>query len=208
MTETNEKAVSRGEYSEGISIETSKVIQGMSLVFSGAMTMLEAIHPKISLQPAELMCLMTGDREGLARITELKKADAAEKDKEENHETQNADVGSGGDASASGPDAPVDADPEKPVTEGKETSEAAEASEATDKPAEAEAPQKAEAPKEKPPAPSVTQDDITKIIVQKIKADRSNNAKIGQLLKDYGAARVSELPASKYEAFITDLSAI
>ena len=57
-------------------------------------------------------------------------------------------------------------------------------------------------------ATAVTQDDITKIIVQKIKADRSNNAKIGQLLKDYGAARVSELPASKYEAFITDLSAI
>ena len=57
-------------------------------------------------------------------------------------------------------------------------------------------------------ASSVTQDDITKIIVQKIKQKRSNNEKIGQLLKTYGAAKVSELPASKYEAFITDLSAI
>lgn len=57
-------------------------------------------------------------------------------------------------------------------------------------------------------ASGVTQDDITKIIVQKIKQKRSNNEKIGQLLKTYGAAKVSELPASKYEAFITDLSAI
>ena len=55
---------------------------------------------------------------------------------------------------------------------------------------------------------SVTQDDITRIIVQKIKQNRNNNEKIGQLLKTYGAARVGDLPASKYEAFITDLAAI
>ena len=55
-------------------------------------------------------------------------------------------------------------------------------------------------------APSVTQDDITKIIVQKLKKDRSNNEKIGAILKTYGVAKVSELPAEKYEAFLTDLS--
>ena len=54
--------------------------------------------------------------------------------------------------------------------------------------------------------PSVTQDDITKIIVQKLKKDRSNNEKIGAILKTYGVAKVSELPAEKYEAFLTDLS--
>ena len=62
--------------------------------------------------------------------------------------------------------------------------------------------------KKKDTATTVTQDDITKIIVQKIKADRSNNEKIGQLLKTYGASRVGDLPSSKYEAFITDLAAI
>ena len=51
-------------------------------------------------------------------------------------------------------------------------------------------------------------DDITKIIVQKIKQNRSNNAKIGSILKTYGVAKVGDLPASKYEAFLTDLSAI
>ena len=55
---------------------------------------------------------------------------------------------------------------------------------------------------------SVTQDDITRIIVRKIKTDRSNNEKIGAIMKTYGVAKVSDLPASKYEAFLTDLSQI
>ncbi len=54
--------------------------------------------------------------------------------------------------------------------------------------------------------PTVTVDDITRIIVRKVKQDRSNNDKIGSILKTYGVARVSELPAAKYEAFLTDIS--
>lgn len=191
MTATENKPVSRGDYGEGISIETSKVIQGMSLVFTGAMTMLEAIHPKISVEPAELMCLMTGDRDGLHRLAEMKKAETAEEagkaaePKEETDETENADVGATNVVSASATDAPVDAAPDEQVTENKEAAEAA-----------------------VPPATTLTQDDITKVIVQKIKQNRSNNEKIGQLLKTHGVSKVSELPASKYEAFLTDLSAI
>ena len=55
-------------------------------------------------------------------------------------------------------------------------------------------------------AQSVTVDDLTRIIVRKVKQDRSNNEKIGSILKTYGVARVSELPAEKYEAFLTDIS--
>lgn len=55
---------------------------------------------------------------------------------------------------------------------------------------------------------SITADDITKIIVQKIKQNRSNNQRIGQLLKTYGVERVSDLPEAKYEAFVTDLAAL
>ena len=64
-------------------------------------------------------------------------------------------------------------------------------------------------PKESPkpePKQTVTADDITKIIVRKIKQDRSNSDKIGMILKTYGAAKVSELPPDKYEAFLTDVS--
>lgn len=56
------------------------------------------------------------------------------------------------------------------------------------------------------PASTVTADDITKIIVQKIKQNRSNSEKIGSILKTYGAAKVSDLSADKYEAFLTDVS--
>ena len=58
------------------------------------------------------------------------------------------------------------------------------------------------------PTSDVSIDDITKIIVQKIKQNRKNNEKIGSILKTYGVAKVGDLPASKYEAFLTDLSAI
>ena len=59
-----------------------------------------------------------------------------------------------------------------------------------------------------PAAATVTQDDITRIIVRKIKQDRSNNEKIGAILKTYAVAKVSDLPAAKYEAFLTDVSQI
>ena len=55
---------------------------------------------------------------------------------------------------------------------------------------------------------NISQDDITKIIVQKIRVDRSKNETIGQILKTYGVSKVSDLPTEKYEAFLTDLAAI
>ena len=94
----------------------------------------------------------------------------------------------------------------------KEDTDPVNETEATTKQAETEgqaAPVKGEV---QDPAPAsdqtqtVTVDDITKIIVRKVKQDRSNNEKIGSILKTYGVARVSELPTAKYEAFLTDIS--
>ena len=56
------------------------------------------------------------------------------------------------------------------------------------------------------PAVTITKDDITAVIVAKIKKKRDNNEKIGQLLKAYGVGALSDLPAEKYEAFLTDIS--
>ena len=77
--------------------------------------------------------------------------------------------------------------------------------EATEEKKQEELPVEAETP---PAVSTVTQDDITKIIVRKIKQDRSNNEKIGAILKTYGVSKVSDLPAVKYEAFLTDISQI
>ena len=64
-------------------------------------------------------------------------------------------------------------------------------------------------PQDKPkatPAVTITRDDLTAVIVGKIKKKRSNNEKIGQLLKAYGCKELSALPPEKYEAFLTDIS--
>lgn len=56
------------------------------------------------------------------------------------------------------------------------------------------------------PAVTITKDDLTAVIVGKIKKKRSNNEKIGQLLKAYGCKELFALPPEKYEAFLTDIS--
>ena len=58
------------------------------------------------------------------------------------------------------------------------------------------------------PARPITTDDITRIIVRKIKQNKDNNEKIGQVLKTYGVERVSDLKPEQYEAFVTDLAAL
>lgn len=58
----------------------------------------------------------------------------------------------------------------------------------------------------KVPAPSVTPDDITKVIVAKLKQNRSNNTAIGAILRSYQVDKVSDLQPEQYEAFLTDLS--
>lgn len=58
------------------------------------------------------------------------------------------------------------------------------------------------------PVVTITKDDITAVIVAKIKKKRDNNEKIGQLLKTYGVAQLSDLPAEKYEAFLANVSQI
>lgn len=88
-----------------------------------------------------------------------------------------------------------------PDAEVQNTATEAETVDAADAPA-------AEAQSETSEPTSVSLDDITKIIVQKIKQNRKNNERIGSILKTYGVAKVGDLPASKYEAFLTDLSAI
>ena len=79
--------------------------------------------------------------------------------------------------------------------------------------AEAPAPE----PEKKKPAPKkkaadkqteLTVDDLIKVVTGKIKQDRANKEKVLALLKSYGAAKISDVPADKYEAFLTDLSQI
>ena len=58
------------------------------------------------------------------------------------------------------------------------------------------------------PASSLTIDDITKVIVSKIKQDRSNNEKIEKLVQSFGVQSVKAIPPERFEAFMTELAAI
>lgn len=183
MTATKDPMNSGEEKKEGISIESQKVIQGMSLVFTGALTMLEAIHPRVSIEPKALLHLLTGNVDRLYAFAEEKSATT---EKLSDDETEKAATGTAADG-AIGVAPAVVANEDAGGADTKET----------EKPKQDES-----------SIPTLTQDDITKIIVQKIKQNRANNEKIGQILKSYGVAKVSELPAPKYEAFVTELSAI
>ena len=69
-----------------------------------------------------------------------------------------------------------------------------------------EQPKKKAAPKKKQEQTTLTADDLIRVVTQKIKKDRSNKEKVLALLKSYGASKVSDIPADKYEAFLTDVS--
>ena len=79
-------------------------------------------------------------------------------------------------------------------------------------PEQSEAPKPAEKPKPKKaakkaePASELTADDLIRVVTQKIKQNRANKDKVLTLLKSYGAAKVSDIPQDKYEAFLTDVS--
>ncbi len=174
MTKINEERTQGNN--EPVAIETAKVVQGMRLVFEGALKMLEALHPKVSLAPSAILDLVTGNVEGIKA--------AAEQKKQEKHQAEMT--------SESVSEKPAEEEPEKPI--------------------EPEAENKTEPDQEVSAAPvatsTLTADDIAKVIVQKIKRDRTVREKIEPLLKTYGVARVSELPPEKIEAFMTDISQI
>ncbi len=69
-----------------------------------------------------------------------------------------------------------------------------------------EQPKKKAAPKKKLEQTTLTADDLIRVVTQKIKQNRANKEKVLALLKSYGAAKVSDIPADKYEAFLTDVS--
>ena len=52
---------------------------------------------------------------------------------------------------------------------------------------------------------ALTADDLIKVVTGKIKQNRANKDKVLALLKSYGAAKVSDIPQDKYEAFLTDV---
>ena len=200
MTETNANtgvnANTEVTTNPGVTVKMSKLVEGIGTVFIGVLTMLESLDASTAKTFVSGFVGETSVIDGFVSAmsgtptTPKEETSAVEKPTAE--ETQKA--------------APADASAEevedKTAAEGK----AAGATEPDAEEKATEEPAAEEKTETDTPATSITADDITKVIVGKIKQNRSNSDKIGSLLKTYGAAKVSELPASKYEAFLTDIS--
>ena len=53
---------------------------------------------------------------------------------------------------------------------------------------------------------TLTADDISKVVIQKIKQDRAKGPAIGALLKNYGADHIGKLATEHYESFMTEVA--
>ena len=166
-----------------VTVKMSKLTEGIGIVFSGVLTMLEALDVDTAAEIADLL--------------KNKKDDAVEDvqpaGKEETG-NENVEDGFEGAIDDTADELAVDVHADEPVEEPvKET-----------KPAKKT--KKADTASDEGKASSLTKDDITKVIARKIKMDTSNNAKIFSVLKTYGVVKVSELPEEKYEAFLSDIA--
>ena len=164
---------------EPVTVSMKKLIAGVGTVFAGVIEMLEALEPHVAQHLLEVAVQHTADE----KSTDVKS------------------VQSGCDPTVGSVSEHSEETVKEPVAEADAQSDTA-AGVSDEPPGE----EKQDAGSDTTAVNTVTEDDLTKIIVRKIKQNRSNNEKIGAILRTYGVSKVSELPVSKYEAFLTDVS--
>lgn len=172
-----------------VTVSMHKLVAGVGTVFAGVVQMLEALDPQTAAHVTGVALQNVEANDTSGEIEPKNEADAGKEDKDATKESA---------AAADTPAVPV---PAVSADDANVPDQSAEVK--SEQEPSADATQNAEQP-----TSSVTLDDITKIIVGKIKQNPGNNEKIHALVKAHGAERVRDLPVSKYEAFLTDLSQI
>ncbi len=178
-----EKKAKTDNQQNPVSVDMAKLTEGISLVFSGAVKMLEAMAYTVPVDSSFTANSITDDSSAIDSVS-----------------TENCI-----DSDKPKTDAIVDnqpqGQPQEPPPETKAEQEKTPQEEQKNEPQESEG-------KSEKAAVSVTPNDITRIIVRKIKQNKENNDKILMILKAYGVEKVSNLKPEKYEAFVTDLAAL
>ena len=165
---------------EPVTVSMKKLIAGVGTVFAGVIEMLEALEPHVAQHLVDVAVQHTADEKKSTDVKSVQSGYAPTAGSVFEHPEETV---------------------KEPVAEADaQTDTAAAVSE--ERPSE----ESQNAGSDTPAVNTVTEDDLTKIIVRKIKQNRSNNEKIGAILRTYGVSKVSELPVSKYEAFLTDVS--
>ena len=178
-----EKKTKNDNQQNPVSVDMAKLTEGIHLVFSGAVKMLEAMAYTVPVDSSFTANSITDDSSAIDSVS-----------------TENCI-----DSDEPKTDAIVDNQPQgqhqEPPPETKVEQEK------TPQEEQKNEPQESKGNTEKS-AVSVTPNDITRIIVRKIKQNKENNEKILMILKTYGVEKVSDLKPEKYEAFVTDLAAL
>lgn len=165
---------------EPVTVSMKKLIAGVGTVFAGVIEMLEALEPHVAQHLVDVAVQHTADEQKCADVKSTQSGYVPAAGSVSEHSEQIVKE----------PVAEVDAHTDTAAAVREEL------------PSE----EKQDAGSDTTAMNTVTEDDLTKIIVRKIKQNRSNNEKIGVILRTYGVSKVSELPVSKYEAFLTDVS--
>ena len=186
-----EKKAKNDNQQNPVSIDMAKLTEGIHLVFSGAVKMLEAMAYTVPVDSSFTVNSITDSSSAIDSVSA------------ENHIASDEPK----------TDAIVDKLPqgqqqELPHEQPPETKAETKAEQKkTPQEEQKNEPQESKGNTEKS-AVSVTPNDITRIIVRKIKQNKENNEKILMILKTYGVEKVSDLKPEKYEAFVTDLAAL
>ena len=209
-------------------IAPKKVVDGLAEVFDGLAQMFAGVSEQLdtltaNAEPKEKMELLVTEQ-SVPAVSEKKGLATLHPRKKPVKKTKKVEEAVSVDTEEDAPEVPTVEETSAEDAVNSESSEAAESEHPVDDadalPWAEDTGQK-EAPPDKAPAKAasaakaetqptvtITKDDITAVIVAKIKKKRDNNEKIGQLLKTYGVAQLSDLPAEKYEAFLADVSQI
>ena len=174
-----------------VSVDMAKLTEGISLVFSGAVKMLEAMAYTV---PVDSSFTANSITDSSSAIDTVSVENCIDSDEPKTDMTVDK--------------LPQGQQQELPHEQPPETKAETKAEqEKTPQEEQKNEPQESKEKAEKA-AVSVTPNDITRIIVRKIKQNKENNEKILMILKTYGVERVSDLKPEQYEAFVTDLAAL
>ena len=178
-----EKKAKTDNQQNPVSVDMAKLTEGISLVFSGAVKMLEAMAYTVPVDGSFTVNSITDSSSAIDTVSA------------ENHI----------DSDKPKTDVIVDKLPQEQQQESQ--AETKVEHEKTPQEEQKNEPQESKGNTEKSAA-AVTPNDITRIIVRKIKQNKENNEKILMILKTYGVERVSDLKPEQYKAFVTDLAAL
>ena len=193
----------------GIVVDPQKLSHGLTRTFEGISIIFESLGSKLDVRDLKELTELT------EQVAEPKVS--AEKPEEETSknvsETNSVTSETSETPEASTVTANSEISDKLPETNPKVSSEKNETSEATAKTHEqaehSEQNERNEQPQHYDTAKAakscITADDITKVIVEKLKQDRDNNKKIEALVHKYGVSVISQLTEEKYEAFMTEL---